>query len=460
MNKQNLHNIVSSIQMSPRDKKDLIKELKSNNVHCIEIFDSNTLELRSFEDVYKEYENNKDKFIIGSCEGLVGFIDIWTEDYWFGYTSVFEGELQSYVVLCNANNESSFYEEYHTIKTLYIDIDSPSFIDFWEIQNECTKIIIYDGCEYVPIASMMDDNCISFLICDTNFHTVNIYPDNSIEIIDIDSDFGNSGTGSLKIDFNTTIEGLSDKITDAIHNGTPIFIGGNHQYHQVLHATCYSFDRGTVYLYTKTNKYSCDSNELIDLGSWEHEKVKTISNIANIKYDDLIKCIENNTILYFNIRLTIVEYNQTNIKAFGLYYDLNDEPIIVYFVITKNETTGNCKIRNYYKTNELKKEIIYIENTIDISSNNYNVIVPTQDIVIKFNKYYTNQYGNYGALEADNLAFKYIGEIDFSDTVYNITFPDIIWSTDSILDFKPNHAYRFEIQECLGIMKEFVLPTE
>lgn len=266
MNKQNLHNIVSSIQMSPRDKKDLIKELKSNNVHCIEIFDTNTLEFRSFEDVYKEYENNKDKFNIGSCDGLVGFIDVWFDYYCFAYTTISNGELHSYTVFCDSIGGLDVYDEYHTINTIYVDIDNPSFIDFWEIQTEATKIIIYNGFEYTPIASIIDNDCISFLICDTNFHTINIYSDNSIEVLD--SDFGNSGTGSLKIEVGTQIEDLAGKLRNAIEDGTPIFIGGNNKYNQVLEATCYGFDYGTVYLYTETAKYKCMANELTYVSTW------------------------------------------------------------------------------------------------------------------------------------------------------------------------------------------------
>ena len=105
---------------------------------------------------------------------------------------------------------------------------------------------------------------------------------------------------------------------------------------------------------TWTEKYLsyCKNNKHNKLGSQENEKIITISNITNIKYDDLLKYFKNYTILYKNIKLSTIECNETNIKAFGLQYDMNKEPIISYFIITKNKTTEKCDINNYYKTNE------------------------------------------------------------------------------------------------------------
>lgn len=51
---------------------------------------------------------------------------------------------------------------------------------------------------------------------------------------------------------------------------------------------------------------------------------------------------------------------------------------------------------------------------------------------------------------------RYEGQFHFGDTVYTITFPNKIkWSTDSILDYKPNHTYQFRIIKGFGVMKEF-----
>lgn len=461
MNKQRIPDILSSIQMSPRDKKDLIKELKSNNVHCIEIFDTDTLEFRSPEDVYKEYENNKDKFIIGSCDGIIGTLYPWHNDYSFCFIEPYYGELYIYNAYYNIYNGLEIYEENVAIGTIFIDANEDTLIDytFDDLISDRIKLIKYNNLVYTPIASILYGDYVSFLLFDDGgFHQVDVYLDNHIRCTDHDFDFGNSGTGSLKIDVNATIEGLSGKITDAIHNGTPIFIGAYNQYEQVLHATCYSFDYGTVYLYTKTSEYKCVSDTLIPLGDWEHEKVIRLSNIGNVSYDDLLKRISNGlTILLGEARLHIVKHNNDSIECYGLNYEDRGGPFIGYYKITK-DSKGKCICNVYYKTKELIKNIVYINNTTVIYSNDYNIIIPTKDISIKLNKGYNLQYawGVFG----DELAPKYVGEIEFSDTVYNITFTDIIWSTDSVLDFKPNHLYRFEIQEGLGIMKEFVLPTE
>ena len=466
MNKQNLHNIVSSIQMSPRDKNDLIKELKSNNVHCIEIFDSNTFEFRSVEDVYKEYENNKDKFIIGSCDGLIGILYPYPNDYSFSFVEAYYGELYSYCVYYNTYDGLDIYEEYFPIGTIFIDANNDTLSDytFDDLINDRIKLILYNGFTYTPISSMMNDkgDCLSFLLYDNGgFHSVDVYSYNSIKFIDLDFDFSDSETESLRIEVGVSIEGLENKLTNAIRNGIPIFIGANNAIEQVLEATCYGFDYGTVYLYTKTAKYECTGNQIILLNSWNYELVKVISDITAVKYDDLLNYIKNNyTIIYSGRRLTINEYNTTNIKASALHSDMNHEPIIGYYIITKNETTGNCKILNHYNTNELKHKYIYIKDTINLCPNDYSVIVPTKDIFIKFNTYYSDMSANYTSLNRDSLVFKYVGEIQFSDTVHNITFDNILWSTDSILDFKSNHVYCFEIQNGFGVMKEFVLPTE
>jgi hypothetical protein len=48
------------------------------------------------------------------------------------------------------------------------------------------------------------------------------------------------------------------------------------------------------------------------------------------------------------------------------------------------------------------------------------------------------------------------GEFSFGNSVYNITFnKNIKWSTDSVLEYKPNHTYQYRILNSLGVMKEF-----
>lgn len=77
----------------------------------------------------------------------------------------------------------------------------------------------------------------------------------------------------------------------------------------------------------------------------------------------------------------------------------------------------------------------------------------------------TAYYNNLGLLTQDTKFtnkgtlsdLEYEGQFHFGDTVYAITFPsEIKWSTDSVLDYKPNHTYQFRIVRGFGVMKEFV----
>ena len=73
-------------------------------------------------------------------------------------------------------------------------------------------------------------------------------------------------------------------------------------------------------------------------------------------------------------------------------------------------------------------------------------------------------YNNPGLITQDTTftnkgslsSLEYDGQFNFGDTIYNITFPSgVKWSTDSVLDYKPNHTYQFKIVRGFGVMKEF-----
>lgn len=84
--------------------------------------------------------------------------------------------------------------------------------------------------------------------------------------------------------------------------------------------------------------------------------------------------------------------------------------------------------------------------TDDIKTSVYNIC---KDIITA-NKTITFEY----AFMEEGIIYE--GEFSFGDSVYNITFDeDIKWSTDSILEYKPNHTYQFRIVNYLGVMKEF-----
>lgn len=85
------------------------------------------------------------------------------------------------------------------------------------------------------------------------------------------------------------------------------------------------------------------------------------------------------------------------------------------------------------------------DNSKQISSNKYNDISITSDTNITYNE---------NVVPIQIPIFE--GQLFFSDTVYNVTFPDDIkWSTDSVLEYKANHTYQFRIVDNLGVMKEF-----
>ena len=85
------------------------------------------------------------------------------------------------------------------------------------------------------------------------------------------------------------------------------------------------------------------------------------------------------------------------------------------------------------------------DNNKQISSNKYNDISITSDTNITYNE---------NVVPIQIPIFE--GQLFFSDTVYNVTFPDDIkWSTDSVLEYKANHTYQFRIVNNLGVMKEF-----
>lgn len=463
MNKQRIHDILSSIQMSPRDKKDLVKDLSSNNCHIIEIFDFKNDRYKTFKEVYEERKNvPKNKFVIGSVFGELG--NLYVGDDHYEYCAITSYGYEGYTTSVYANSYGDVNEFYRDIvlASTIIDLDNPdSFKEsdsFPSYGLPEEKIAFrYQDTLYAPIASMFIDDGILYLInVIDKFITVALTY--SHEIIIEEMDLPNT-QNSLMLVEGREYDGLNSLIDNAIKNGISIYIGTATNYSIVESATQYSSDYGVQYLYTKTAKYRVDGNKIIKLSYWDYEKVVNITYFSNINYDDLLNYIKNNiTILHFGSKLHVSISNTDNIICHYLFDDMVDEPFIAHCIITKNTSTGKCKVKSYYKTNELKTNIAYIADNTKIYPDYYNIIVPTKDITIQFNEYYSNQYADYFPL--GDLSFKYKGCIEFTENIYNISFPDVLWSTDSILEFKPNHIYVFEIQQGLGIMKEYVIPTE
>ena len=161
---------------------------------------------------------------------------------------------------------------------------------------------------------------------------------------------------------------------------------------------------------------------------------------SETKFAELKAAIESNKIIKYNLAGMYYLYAQ---EAF-----VTDEGMLLYF------SQGGC--RYLYIINTTNVELFYIDNGKAIL-NDSNTLVPT-----KYNIFTVTKDSNLSISESDaqffegTLAVEYEGELNFGDTVYNVTFPEgVKWSTDSVLEYKANHTYQFRILNNLGVMKEF-----
>lgn len=150
------------------------------------------------------------------------------------------------------------------------------------------------------------------------------------------------------------------------------------------------------------------------------------------------------------------------IKYRGSFYDNYDNDYILAY---KSDNT----IVGPYASKELPPDKIENVSNCDIIPNNYYKIVPNQDI-----KIYCWASNIINDAVTPSAVFE--GQIKFDTTVYNVQIgirneygadygegkydyqkgiTHIIWSTDSVLDFKPKHTYQFRIVNGFGVMKEF-----
>lgn len=120
----------------------------------------------------------------------------------------------------------------------------------------------------------------------------------------------------------------------------------------------------------------------------------------------------------------------------------------------------------------LLESLLPFNNMFFYINSEYIKEIPADNMFIKSSStmLYTSSYSYYNIEEdttfdivsGDDLGEElpiineYNGEFSFGDTVYTVTFPEEIkWSTDSVLEYKPNHTYQFKILNNLGVMKEF-----
>ena len=155
--------------------------------------------------------------------------------------------------------------------------------------------------------------------------------------------------------------------------------------------------------------------------------------------DELLRAVLNHR----EIILTTEGY--LNWKLIGSYY--MSGTLTLTFCNTFN--APNFLFTDYYITPdsvEFKQTSFY--NKRDSDNTRLNTAFYNNPGLITQDTKFTNK-GTLSALEYD-------GQFHFGDTVYAITFPSgVKWSTDSVLDYKPNHTYQFKIFRGLGVMKEF-----
>lgn len=142
--------------------------------------------------------------------------------------------------------------------------------------------------------------------------------------------------------------------------------------------------------------------------------------------------LDNRRILYNNIECITYIMNETIVIKGNI-------PLIApFFIIDKNNNIEELESNNFF---------IKSRYTI-VSPGNYCYFDITQDTII-----YIMTGGESEILPNTN---EFNGEFTFGDTVYNVSFSvGLKWSTDSVLEYKPNHTYQFRILNNRGVMKEF-----
>lgn len=156
---------------------------------------------------------------------------------------------------------------------------------------------------------------------------------------------------------------------------------------------------------------------------WEGSTSKTI-------YDELLNCYNKGVpVIYKKNGICIATRMNVNAGRIFIYTDNRLYTVNDYSVLEYSKGIGI----NNFKTSSIKTSV-------------YNIC---RDIITA-NKTITFE----GTFTEEGIIYE--GEFSFGDSVYNITFDeDIKWSTDSILEYKPNHTYQFRIVNYLGVMKEF-----
>lgn len=461
-----INNILSSIQMDRKDKAKLAKLLKNvgtngaNNVDVISISD------KEVDEIIELYQKGieSDKHPLFTNYGIQCYINAYVDESYkeFALRTIWPDYDRIYIDYHEIYGEE-FYEGANIINYDEEIVLNNNEITFqFRTLDECAThnfyLVVFDelGTHKINLNCFINHSGIITCIGD--------FSEN--EIIRIELDFNNYSTSyeiiaksqktPLVLTLNEYVDDLKNKVTEAIHNGTPLFIGTNNAYESVLKATCYSYDYGNVYLYTDYGKYEVVTDTIYELDTYE--KVNIISVDTNTNFNTLKQKISLSSILRcYNTIFFVYYISSSYIQASGIsttYLGTSNIPIICNLRIYKDSTNGKCKPEISYIPNELvitDHGNMPSGNKSSMNYGEYMRLIPTKDLNIDL-----LDSNNVSVFADENFALKYAGEIIFEDTVYNITFNDVVWSTDSILDFKPNHTYRFEIRCGLGVMKEFV----
>lgn len=200
------------------------------------------------------------------------------------------------------------------------------------------------------------------------------------------------------------------------------------------------------------------------------EKVNAIEEKVNTKRNKFIFKVNNELTAFveeptysevleaFDKRYDFVIENEDGLTFYTCKIEYDRTYLYIYFTFDcgyKKQVIGfdfEAKTIEWYsEAGQAEKIETYIIDSNDLNAVVYNklgtyyIVEPHRDFYFRAP---TTDY------QEEPYTFETIvrGEIRFSDTVYSLLpLPEqgtIIWSSDSVLDFKPNHTYWYELRGC------------
>lgn len=207
---------------------------------------------------------------------------------------------------------------------------------------------------------------------------------------------------------------------------------------------------------------------VIDSNSNPSEVFNYLKTNNNINFTNIMVGFDVYQTYYAGKVFNIAEYeNYVILEALGYVsnYGGSYDGIIFAIKVTEDEISLNAdKEGNAIYSNVLSNIVIAsidANNTFNAIYNgdwlwvgSYNILEINKETTFIFKGYRDDNGVDFSGFT--NGIYGYQGEFSFGDTVYTVTFPEgVKWSTDSVLEYKPNHTYQFRILNNLGVMKEF-----